>query len=134
MKINSTITAVSNKSTITAVPTQLSNKSFSLAVDTGAAVNILLEDAYKAAKKSSCHGKWPLQPSELGLSWCNRIKLTDFRKSFPSLETNKKEFTFPHRFLRNQQLWTHCWRVAGTNYFEKSRDNNKYLAKYYVIR
>ncbi len=50
-----------------AIPTQVSNKPFSLAVDTGAAVNILLENVYKALQ-SSRGGKWALQPSDLNLS------------------------------------------------------------------
>ncbi len=46
----------------------MSNKTFSLAVDTGATVKILSEDAYKALKRSHRRGKWPLQPSDLNLS------------------------------------------------------------------
>ncbi len=53
-----------------AIPTQLSNKSFSLAIDTSAVVIIFFfsDNAYKALKISSRGGKWELQPSDLNLS------------------------------------------------------------------
>ncbi len=69
-----------------AIPTQVSNKAFSLAVDTGAVVNILSDDAYKALKRKSCGSKWPSQPSDLNLSYVTGSSLQILGKVSPSLE------------------------------------------------
>ncbi len=106
IKIYSTIIPACIKSTVMTIPTQLSNKTFSLAVDTGAAVNILSEDAYKALKRSSRGGKWPLEPSDLNL---------------PGVTGSNLQIL--GRFL------SHCRWVARADYYENSREDNKYLAK-----
>lgn len=59
---------------------------------------------------------------------CNGIKLTDFGKGFSPTETIKKGFTYPRGFLYNKPLWTPCRGVAGSDDYENSRDDNKYLA------
>ncbi|RUM27774.1 MAG: hypothetical protein DSY32_05100, partial [Aquifex sp.] len=51
-----------------ALPTRVGKHSLSLAVDTGAAVNVLSEESYKALKRNSRGGRWILRPSDLNLS------------------------------------------------------------------
>ncbi len=66
------------------------NISFSLAVNTGAAVNVLSEDAYKALKRSSRSGKWPLQVSDLNLSCVTGSNLQILGKVSLPLKLSKR--------------------------------------------
>ena len=50
-----------------ALPTKLGPVRVSLAVDTGAAVNVLSERTYKALKRASRGGRYRLRPSDLNL-------------------------------------------------------------------
>lgn len=51
-----------------ALPTHIGKLRLSLAVDTGAAVNVLSEESYRALKRHSRGGKWVLRPCDLNLS------------------------------------------------------------------
>ncbi len=90
IKIYFTIIATCNQSTIMAIPTQMSNIFFSLAVDTGAAENILFENAYKFLKRSSRGGKWPFQPSDLNLSGVTGSNLQILGKVSLPLKLSKR--------------------------------------------
>ncbi len=81
-----------------------SNESFSLAIDTGASVNILSEDAYKALKRSFRGSKWPLQPSDLNLSGVTGSNLQILVKvSLPlklliRISSFQRDFYLPRKF------------------------------------
>lgn len=51
-----------------ALPTRVGKHCLSLAVDTGATVNVISEESYKILKRESRGGKWVLRPSDLNLS------------------------------------------------------------------
>ena len=51
-----------------ALPTHIGKLRLSLAVDTGAAVNVLSEESYRALKRHSRGSKWVLRPCDLNLS------------------------------------------------------------------
>ncbi len=53
MSVYSTIVAACNQTKIMALPTRVGKHCLSLTVDTGAAVNIISEEAYKALKRNS---------------------------------------------------------------------------------
>ena len=50
-----------------ALPTKVGSCGLSLAVDTGATVNVLSEESFKALKRSFRGGQWPLRQSDLHL-------------------------------------------------------------------
>ncbi len=68
MSVDSTINAANNQTEIMALPTRVGNHRLSLAVDTGATVNVIFEESYKILKQNSRGGKWMLRPSDLNLS------------------------------------------------------------------
>ena len=49
------------------LPAKLGSTTASIAVDTGAAVNVLSEAAYKNIKRASRGGRWQLRPNDLML-------------------------------------------------------------------
>ena len=49
------------------LPVNVGSLKASFAVDTGAAVNILSEEAYLALKRASRGGRWPLKPTDINL-------------------------------------------------------------------
>ena len=50
-----------------ALPTKIGSCGLSLAVDTGATVNVLSEDSFRAIKRTFRGGRWPLRQSDLNL-------------------------------------------------------------------
>lgn len=68
MSVYSTIYAANHQAEIMALPTRVGKHSLSLAVDTGATVNVISEESYRILKRESRGGKWTLRPSGLNLS------------------------------------------------------------------
>ena len=61
------IVAACSQTDIMALPVKAGPCNFSLAVDTGAAVNVLSEESYKTLKRNARGGRWPLRQSDLNL-------------------------------------------------------------------
>ncbi len=59
--------AACSQTQILTLPATLGSLEASFAVDTGAAVNVLSADAYRAIKRASRGSRWPLRPSDLNL-------------------------------------------------------------------
>ncbi len=59
--------AACDQTNIMALPTKVGSCGLSLAVDTGATVNVLSEESFKAVKRSFRGGKWPLRQSDLNV-------------------------------------------------------------------
>ena len=68
MSVYSSIHAANNKTDILALPIRVGKHHLSLAVDTGASVNVISEDSYNTLKRNSRGGKWILRPSDLTLA------------------------------------------------------------------
>ncbi len=118
-----------------AIPTQVSDIFFSLTVDTAAAVNILSDYAYKGLKRSSRGNKRLLHPSYLNLSGVTGPNLQILGKVSLPLKLSKRISTSHTDFYVTSNFGFPVDGLLGlTDYYENSRDDNKYLAKYRVIR
>ncbi len=82
MSVYLTINAANNQADIMALPTRVGKHCLSLAVDTGATVNVISEESYKILKRESRGGKWVLRLGDLNLSGVTGSFFAHFRNNF----------------------------------------------------
>ncbi len=84
---------------------RINNNNNSLAVDTGAAVNVISEEAYKALKRNSRGGSRIPRPSDLNLFWCHSFNLKYFGHSLlADSDVEGYNTAYQNRFLCDYQL------------------------------
>ncbi len=108
-----TIVAACSRKTVLAIPARINKCRLSLAVDTGACVNVMSETSFTALKRQFRGSQWKLKPSDLNISAVEGSRLTILGIVTLPIRLTRQDHPFKADFYVVKQFALPCVGLLG---------------------